>query len=583
MKSKLNDDISVHEKMPVHENISVHENGLNFKDMAGIAALQWNDRVKVVTDSKSQILRLKTEPEFLPEICAWLFSGLGYSFAFMIVEENAPDWSVRYIFYTSRDAGQVHVEVKFPLSRKRIPSISLQVHAADWQEREIEDLFGLFFEGHPRLGNFVLHEKWPKGLHPMLDSFDAEQSYPEKKESYQWENNQLETHQSENNQAENHQWENYQSESHKWVPKRILKASGAFLMPIGPVFSDHAESAHFLLETVGEDVVRTIPRFFYKYRGVEKIAQGRTVEDVILLAERFSGTSAFAHSLAFCGAVEKITETDTPARAKSLRVFFAELERIRHHTSAIAGICSSTALSVAASQASIIEEELLRLCCELTGHRYLFGLNAPGGLYHGISDDGAFDVSETLWGFLDRFKELHELLRFTSSFLDRLEEVGIVSKQNAVSYGLVGPVARASGVSTDLRTAQPYAGYNIDLKFNVAREKEGDGYARLRLLFSEIEQSINLIRQVSVSLPPGKIREKIKIMAGSDVGWAEAPVGAAFHSVRLNKEGRVARYHIMPPSFVNWHGFHLAAENFAFQDFPIIMATFGLSNAESDR
>ncbi len=552
-KEPLNDDMSVHNKMPVHENISVYENRLGFNDMAGIAVLQWNDRVKAVTDSKNKILHLKTEPEFLPEICAWLFSGLGYSFAFMIVEENAPDWNVRYIFYTSRDAGQVHVEVKFPLSRKRIPSISLQVHAADWQEREIEDLFGLFFEGHPRLGNFVLHEKWPKGLHPMLASFDAEQPYPVKKEN------------------------------HKWIPTRILKASGAFMMPIGPVFSDHAESAHFLLETIGEDVVRTIPRFFYKYRGVEKTAQGRTVEDVILLAERFSGTSAFAHSLAFCGAVEKITETDTPARAKALRVFFAELERIRHHTSAIAGICSSTALAVAASQASIIEEELLRLCCELTGHRYLFGLNAPGGLYRDVSDDKAFAVSETLWGFLDRFKELHELLRFTSSFLDRLEEVGIVSIRNAVSYGLVGPVARASGVSTDLRTAQPYAGYNIDLKFNVAREKEGDGYARLRLLFSEIEQSINLIRQISVALPAGHIREKIKIMAGADSGWAEAPVGAAFHWVRLNKEGRVVRYHIMPPSFVNWHGFHLAAENFAFQDFPIIMATFGLSNAECDR
>jgi len=102
-------------------------------------------------------------------------------------------------------------------------------------------------------------------------------------------------------------------------------------MPIGPIYSDFAESAHFLLETVGEDVIRTIPRFFYKYRGVEKIAEGRTIDQVLLLAERFSGTSAFAHSLAFCQAVEEISRVEVPPRAKALRIFLTELERLRHH------------------------------------------------------------------------------------------------------------------------------------------------------------------------------------------------------------------------------------------------------------
>ena len=141
----------------------------------------------------------------------------------------------------------------------------------------------------------------------------------------------------------------------------IVQTSGAFMMPIGPVYSDVAESAHFLLETVGEDVIRTIRRFFYKYRGVEKISEGRSVDQVILLSERFSGTSAFAHSLAFCQAVEDIAGADPPPWARALRIILAELERLRHHIAAIAGICGSTALSVATAQAGILQEEALRI------------------------------------------------------------------------------------------------------------------------------------------------------------------------------------------------------------------------------
>jgi formate hydrogenlyase subunit 5 len=509
-------------------------NILQFNEIEDVAAVRWQERIGVKVDREKLTVNLTSEPELLPELCGWLFSELGYSLATLVAEERDPDWIIRYIFYGPLGAGQVHVTVRFRLLSTTVPSISRHIHAADWQEREIEDLFGLLFAGHPRLGDFVLHEEWPEGVNPMRASFDAGKPYP------------------------------FKEAVPEWQPKRILEASGSFMMPVGPVYSDHAESAHFLLETVGEDVIRTIPRFFYKYRGVEKIAEGQLAERVVLLAERFSGTSAFAHSLAFCQAVEEIAGIDVLPRARALRVLLAELERLRHHVAAIAGICSSTALAVAAAQAHILEEELLRLTCRL-------------------SDTRCTTISETLWELLGRLKDLHQMLRFTSSFLDRLEEVGTVSKEKAVSYGLVGPVARASGVSRDLREVQPYAGYGERLKFQVPREEEGDGYARLRVLFSEAEQSVNLIRQGSSSLPSGPVRKRIEMKAGVALGWVEAPMGAAFHWVHLDAKGTVERYRIMTPSFVNWHGFHLAAEDFAFQDFPIIMATFGLSNAECDR
>jgi Ni,Fe-hydrogenase III large subunit/Ni,Fe-hydrogenase III component G len=514
----------------------------------------WAPGAVTVDYDNLPVTGIECAPEDLQDVCRRLSADLGYLFATLVVEEAEGRWQLGYFFCKDVQGGLVRVGVDASGAQPRVPSISALVHAADWHERETEDLFGLTFEGHPRLGDFVLHEHRPEGINPMRSDFDAAGSG---------------THE----------------EVSPWRPHRIVRAPGAFVMPVGPVYSDFSESAHFLLETVGEDVIRVIPRFFYKYRGVEKTAQGRAVEDALLLAERFSGTSAFAHSLAFCQAVEAIGETAPPPRARALRVFLAELERCRHHVGVITEICGSTGLAVATSQAAILEEELLRLCGQYTGHRYLFGLNLPGGLSLDMDDEACRRLGEAVGRVIDRLGKLQHMLRFSSSFLDRIEEVGAITKQKTTDYGLVGPIARASGVGRDLRRDLPYADYGRDtVSFQVPCETEGDGYARLRIFLAEARQSAGILKQIAGALPPGDVRlPHLPLRRGAALGWSEAPRGAAFHWVRTAEDGRVARYRITSPSFTNWHGFHLAAENFAFQDFPIIMATFGLSNAECDR
>ena len=490
----------------------------------------------------------------LAEVCRRVFQEWDFSFAGLIVEEGASEWRLRYVFYGERETGWVHVLVSAPLAENVFPSVVEWIHAADWHEREAEDMFGVHFEGHPRLGDFVLHDDaWQENVEPMRRSFDARRP-PEDREA-----------------------------EPAWRPPTVVMAQGSFAMPVGPVFSDFAESAHFLLETVGEDVIRTIPRFFYKYRGVEKIAEGQPVDRVLLLAERFSGTAAFAHGLAFCQAVEAIGGIEVPPRGRALRTVIAELERLRHHAAAIAGICNSTALAVAASQAALIEEDLLRLSCEAVRHRYLFGVAMPGGVACDLTQAQCRRLGDSVGEVALRLGKLHRMLRYSSSFLDRLEEVGVVSKEAALSYGLVGPIARASGVARDLRKLRPYAAYD-EVDFAVPLEAEGDGYARLRILFAEAEQSAAIIRRRVSSLPAGPIHAShAASRAGTALAAVEAPSGAAFHWVRLSDDGTLARYRLTPPSFPNWHGFRLAAENFAFQDFPIILASFALSNAECDR
>jgi formate hydrogenlyase subunit 5 len=517
---------------------------------------QWGGAVVAALDETRGVCRIECGTERLREICEWLTRDLEFSFATLIVEQVPQgDWLLLYAFYKDARSPWVHVELRLNSAVSIVPSVVDLPHgpAFDWHEREVEDLFGLHFEGHPRLGEFILHEDWPEGINPMRHGFDARTQFE------------------------------HRAVEPKWEPPTIVTAPGAFAMPIGPVFSDFAESAHFLLESVGEDVIRTIPRFFYKYRGVEKIAEGLPADRVLLLAERFAGTAAFAHGLAFCQAAEAITGATPPPRALALRTVLAELERLRSHAAAITGICNSTALAVATSQAALIEERLLRLSCQVAGHRYLFGAVVPGGVACDLTAKECHDLAKQVGEIVEGLKSLLQMLRYSSSFLDRLEEVGIVTEEKTRSYGLVGPIARASGVAGDIRKLFPYAAYGT-VDFSIPIEREGDGYARLRVLFAEAEQSAAIIGKISSALPEGPTRiGDVQLRAGAALAAVESPLGAAFHWLRLDESGTVLRYRVTPPSFTNWHGFHLAAEKFAFQDFPIILASFALSNVECDR
>jgi formate hydrogenlyase subunit 5 len=490
----------------------------------------------------------------LPALCRFLFWEAGCSFGGLIVEERARNWELRYLFLAP-PMGWIEVLVELALEVTSVPSISSEVHAADWHEREAEDLFGLQFEKHPRLGDFILHDQiWDEGVAPFRKRFDLSQGKIK------------------------HQ------RKADWKPLLVVRDPGAFALPVGPVYEGGiGESVHFMLETVGEDVLRAVPRLFFNFRAVEKIAEGNTIAQTLLLSERFAATSSFAHSLAFCAAVERICGAIVPPRARQVRVLLAELERLRHHVGTITGICESTALAVSAAQAAIIEERLLRTSCRFTGHRYLFGLNTPGGLRRDFTREECIELLADVDDAIVRLKVLEDRLSFTSSFLDRLEEVGIVEAAAARDLNLLGPVGRASGRFHDLRRECAYGGYD-QLDFEVPRESEGDGYARLRVLFGEAYQSRNLIHQVVQSLGAGSICTPCTPNgSGAALGWAEAPIGATIDWVRLDSSGMVERYRAITPSFNNWMGFHVAVENFAFQDFPIILATFGLSASECDR
>ncbi len=466
---------------------------------------------------------------------------------------GASGWLLRYTFYGESDAGWVHVLVTAPLAEKTFPSIVKFVHAADWHEREAEDLFGLNFEGHPRLGDFILHDDaWQEGVEPMRHHFDPKAAMLHRKPDADWH------------------------------PHRVVQEPGAFVMPVGPKYSGVTESVHFLLETVGEDVIRSTPRLFYKWRAIEKLAEGKTADEVLLLAERFAATTAFAHGLAYCQAVEKICAEKFQSAQESSVCFWRNLNA-----------CASTlerfrkfASPPRSSSPTVRPEFWKRICCGFPANSPAIAIclacSRWAGCFAICRTTPAARRSKQSQKVLTQLNELEKRLRVSSSFLDRLEEVGIVRERTAMVYGLLGPIARASGIVRDLRRAQPYLGYE-NFQFDVPSEQEGDGYARLRILFAEARQSVRIMEQAVAALQSGSVREPFQLRAGAALGWVEAPRGGAFHWVRLDENGKIARYRIVPPSFANWHGFHLSVEKFAFQDFPIMLSTFDLSVAENDR
>jgi Ni,Fe-hydrogenase III component G len=168
------------------------------------------------------------QPSSLPSLCRFLFSDRGCQFGGMIAEEHSSHWQLHYAFLLP-GSGWIDVLLSLPIETTTVPSIVAEVNAADWHEREVEDLFGIHFEGHPRLGDFILHDQiWREGIDPMRKNFAANRQLKQKLDL-------------------------------EWQPLLIVGDPGSFAMPVGPVYDGGlGESLHFLLETVGEDVFSTI-------------------------------------------------------------------------------------------------------------------------------------------------------------------------------------------------------------------------------------------------------------------------------------------------------------------------------------
>jgi Ni,Fe-hydrogenase III large subunit len=363
----------------------------------------------------------------------------------------------------------------------------------------------------------------------------------------------------------------------------------AFEFPFGPVRQAGVESLYYGLVTSGEEVVDLYLFTWHKHRGVEWRAQGQSLEQAIFHVERAEGLSAVGNGCAFAAAAEAALGIEPDPAALASRAVALELERLYNHAAAVAALCQACGLAVGRAAGEIALEQFLRLNAAVFGHRYLFGVVTVGGV-RAVPDAAALRAG--LPAALGELRRAGEALLATNSFVDRLEATGTVTGNDTVRLGLVGPVARASGVRTDARADHP-SGAFTGLKPRVATRTAGDALSRMQVMLDEAAESARLIE----TLLPAAGDERAAVasaaaaIAGPDgggyrsaLGWAESSRGESLAWVELDGSGRISRLRLRPAAVRNWRAFDDACRSQnVFTDIPIIEASFWLTVAGTAR
>ena len=415
------------------------------------------------------------------------------------------------------------------------PSLTPLVPAAQWDEREIRDVFGIVPAGHPDLRPLVNH---------LPDPVSGRRYRP-----------------------------------------FVAHGDGVNQVPVGPIHAGIIEPGHFRFSAIGESVLYLDARLFYTHRGLERLVEGRTFASALPIVERACGVCTVSHATIYSQAVERLTAGEIPPRARLARVLLAELERLYNHVGDLGNICAGVGFHFGVSRLGWEKERLLRLNEALTGHRYLTGIVAPGGLRFDLDAEALAGLGAAVKEIEHEVRSVVRLLVRSEGFMTRLHGTGVLSPAEARRLGAVGVAARASGLADDLRRDRPAGGYS-DLTVEVSGAAAGDAAARFHVRAMEIAVSAAIVRDVAARLPGGPIRAPLghAPKAGdSTVAAAEGPRGASWLWLMAGRDGRIARLHLRSASFANWPVVASVVPGNLVPDFPLINKSFELCYACTDR
>ncbi len=431
-------------------------------------------------------------------------------------------------------------------------SIAKIYPSACWYEREITDGFGVEFTEAYDKRRLFLHEAYPKGFHPLLKSFK---------------NGPIKT-------------VIPKTEGEEEYPFKRVEGAGVYQIPVGPVHAGIIEPGHFRFSVIGESIYNLEVRMFYKHRGLEKLAEGKTPQECVKIAEVISGDETTANAVTYCDAVEKISGISIPYRALKLRTILLELERIYSYLGDLAGMVLDVAFPVGASSFFILREEILRFNEMLTGSRFQKGIIAIGGLTKDVSEQSLKNFSTYLHDFSKRLKTAKELDNTYFSLIDRFQTTGVVKPALLAPLHITGPIARASGRMLDTRINHPYGLYS-EMNLKGRTQQNGDVLSRFELKAQEILDSVKMIQDLIASLKLGEIFTEHKLGDGYAMSIVEAARGQSMHWVYI-KNGVIDRYKVRTASFCNWQAIEHAVLGDIVPDFPLINKSMNLSYAGTD-
>ncbi|MFZ5625787.1 MAG: NADH-quinone oxidoreductase subunit C [Bacillota bacterium] len=469
-------------------------------------------------------------------------------------DEREKDGYFRLYYVFSLPAEQRHLALvaRANPEQPEFPALTPVLPAAHWYEREVQDLLGLTSLEHPDPRPLVLHEMWPEGVYPLRKDYNG--------------------------------WRPSHHHPGRQHPFPRIDEPGVFEVPVGPIHAGIIEPGHFRFSVNGEYIHHLEPRLFYTHRGLEKLAEGKTVEWGLALAERICAVCAFSHSVAYSQAVEKMSGTDVPLRAQFIRTILVELERLYNHIGDLSNLCAGTGLAFGVSQLARLKERLLQLNEALTGNRYLRDFNAIGGVKQDWDQATINLIVQTVTEVFEEYEKIIAIIDNHDFHLERLANTGILSTVVAQNLGAVGVAARAAGVDRDVRRDHPHLAYS-SLPLEVPVLSKGDVEARYRIRQAEIEISVSLIQSALDQLPAGPVRTALAPLPawGQGLGYAESARGDDYHWLMLDDRGLIYRYRIRSASYCNWPAVAQAVPGNMIPDFPLINKSFELCYSCCDR
>ncbi len=326
------------------------------------------------------------------------------------------------------------------------------------------------------------------------------------------------------------------------------------IIPVGPYHPLQEEPELFKLYCDGEIVTDVEWETGYNHRGIEKLSESKTFDQVFFLVERICGICSTSHPFAFANCMEEIADVEIPNRAKYIRTIVAELERLHSHLLWVGLAGHFLGYNTVFMWAWKYREPVLDIFEMITGNRNSYAMFKIGGVRRDIPNDSI----PAIQNLLTKLKSKIDLL--TGAVMDdpvihmRTKGVGVLTKEDIIAFGAVGPTARASGVSIDVRNDDPYAAYPL-VNWKVITATEGDVFAKAEVRLLEMYESISIISQCLDGLkkePEGDICIKVNdIPAGIGTGHHEAPRGEVFHFVKTDGSNSPVRHKVRAPSYVN--------------------------------
>lgn len=383
------------------------------------------------------------------------------------------------------------------------------------------------------------------------------------------------------------------------------------VLNMGPSHPSTHGVLRILIELDGETVTKAVPDVGYLHRGDEKIAENMTYNQFVPYTDRLDYLAPLANNVAYALAVEKLMGWEVPERGRAIRVICCELARISAHMLGVGVFAMDVGAMTVFLYTFTEREKIYNLCEQLTGARFTTSYTRVGGQIRDLPDGFVHSVQHFLSELEPVIDEVDKLLSRNRIFMERTQDVGVISKEEAIAYGITGPNLRGSGVEHDIRKARPYLDYD-KYDFDVPIGTKGDCFDRYLVRLEEMRQSVRILRQVFKNLPGGPInvadakgllpkKEKVLMKmeelihhfiistqgidapAGEVYFSAENPKGELGFYINSTGGGVPHRLKIRSPSFLNLSIISKLIPGHMLSDIPAVLGSLDFVMGECDR